>query len=256
MSVTELLEVLPKAARPHCAITDPSQWLIIEEKLKTQLPADFKNFIGTYGTGLIGDFVLIFNPFSDDKPTNFFYYMDFILGLENNRRAAPLPLFPAPDGLLPFGKTIDGDSLFWTTKGKPDNWTIVVKEVRSKHYEPYTMNMTTFLVKLIVPDPDLQNDLLENSRIFKEGFDREAPFLSVWTELEKSLQQIKTVLINAREKGDTHIGVDKLNFMLAQQGLELETDLVQQQLKIWQSEGFIELLKSKGFYLRILENEP
>lgn len=247
----KLVQVLKRPSRPHYAVTEASEWLAIMDKFGVRLPTDFQDFIGIYGTGTVGDFVLIFNPFSPDKYSNLFFNMEFILSSAYQAKEFPLPLYPQSGGLLPFAKTDDGDYLWWKTEGEADNWTIVVTEVRSDNYEVYPMTMTDFLVKLIIPDPDPQKDILQTSEILS-SFDRYAPYESLWVLLEKTLRNFKLTLIREVTQANIEVSRSKLDTLLSYHGLELETELVQQQLETWQREGFIELLKSDEVYLRVV----
>jgi hypothetical protein len=129
------------------------QWPEIEYKIGTPLPWDYKEYIYKYGNGrLLGSFWVL-NPYSKNKHLNLFPKMDFHHSRLRKERGMPElhqpnPVFPEAEGLLLFCTTDNGDSLFWKTKGTPDEWTIVVNEVRSDNYEEFPLNMTEFFSHL------------------------------------------------------------------------------------------------------------
>ena len=253
MSLSELLKVLSPPLRPHDAVKDPSLWRAAEEEqLHARFPADFKDFIGTYGTGVVGDFVVFYNPFSSDEPSNFFFYAYSLLEIVNEYRYFPFPTFPRPEGLLPFAKTYDGDNLYWQTRGEPDEWPIVATVVRSPNYEVFPMTMTELLTGLIVRNRDRDKDIWRNSRIFRMSFRRRAPFITMWDLLDNRLQSVGRRLTWGFNKGNFDISVEVLRSHLHMYALELESQLVQDRLVVWESEGFIELLMEDTVYLRVL----
>jgi SUKH superfamily protein len=134
---------------------DPDEWELIESTIGTVLPADYKQFIDTYGSGAIGRFVSIFNPFSKNQHVNLLdairTKLDALRELqgefESERR---YPLFPEAGGLLPFGGTDNGDVFFWKTSGEPDQWPVVINESRAPEYEEFAIDMTGFLAGILM----------------------------------------------------------------------------------------------------------
>jgi len=62
MALTSLRKVLPPPATPT-ETTGAGSWPPVEASLGIHLPGDYKEFIDVYGTGVIGDFLWVFNPF-------------------------------------------------------------------------------------------------------------------------------------------------------------------------------------------------
>jgi hypothetical protein len=251
---SKLKSVFPIPDKTHCAVADEAQWAAVEEKLGLQLPTDYKMFIGIYGTGYIGDFIILYNPFSTDKMVNLFYSMEWIL--EGERQLRPLspiklPLHPEQGGLLPFAKTYDGDRLYWQTQGEPDNWTLFLQEVRSSDYEQYAMNMTDFFIKL-VSHPKKNNPFLKRSRIMRENFNPKKPFVSLWVNLEKTFGNLKEELKKISRESNGAISQVVLENLLKRYGFDFETDELNERLHLWQQEQFIELLGTSEVYLRVI----
>lgn len=178
MSLSRLVEVLPPPSSPVETGT-PDSWERIREELGATLPDDYKAFIQTYGSGWIGGFISIWDPFSENKYLNLVQSTRSTLqairmlkvGLkkELNIDEPPYPLFPEPGGLLPFGATIAGDVLFWKTEGTPAAWTIVIHRVRSTEYEEHPFTITEFLNRLMRGD-------IEETFIYETSFSRGAGF--------------------------------------------------------------------------------
>jgi hypothetical protein len=152
MIIDDLMEMMPP---PPAPVEAPGiSWLAIEENVATELPQDYKSFIETYGSGCVAAFLYIFNPVSSREPINLLKQIPRqlwalkVLAEEFGERL-PYPLFPALGGLLPFGITDNGDVLHWLTSGTPKDWQVVVNESRAPRYELYSLDMTTFLVRLL-----------------------------------------------------------------------------------------------------------
>ncbi len=60
----------------------------------------------------------------------------------------PFPLFYEPDGLLPWGISIDSDIFCWSTRGLSGHWTVVIIG-RHTGNEEFAMPMTQFLFEAL-----------------------------------------------------------------------------------------------------------
>lgn len=151
MTIEALCEKMIPPKQPlECGSEE--EWHKIEKQLGTALPSDYKEYIRTFGTGKIGAFLLPFNPFAKNKYLNLVGQRKETLDALRefyDEAGYAFPLFPDPNGLLPWGVTDNGDLLFWQTRGEPDAWTVVVDESRGGSNEQYDETMTSFLAKLI-----------------------------------------------------------------------------------------------------------
>jgi hypothetical protein len=154
MSIAKLVTLLPPPANPRDTGT-AQQWMTVEARLQSALPSDYKAYIDTYGTGVIGYLVRPHNPFATAPLFDLFAQIEAI---SHTRRAyaasfgadwCPYPLYPEPEGLLPWGNTLDGDTLFWHMRGAADSWSTIIAEVKSKTFETFADPMTGFLCTLI-----------------------------------------------------------------------------------------------------------
>jgi hypothetical protein len=119
------------------------------------VPSDFKEFLSHYGSGLINDFLFVFNPFARGMGNDWLSAKeDGLAALRALRATCPdeystCNIFPEPNGLLPVGGDINGDELFWETRGSPDDWTIVARGSRSPEFHAYPHNVVTFIFGVI-----------------------------------------------------------------------------------------------------------
>jgi hypothetical protein len=119
--------LVPPPERPSFADGD---WRAVERALGLRLPADYKGFIRTYGAGHIKGLV-VESPFvwlADGRDVREVWenwasmYQDFA---EYGGVEIPYPIFPALNGLLPFGSLADVNFLNWLTAGEPEHWPFV-----------------------------------------------------------------------------------------------------------------------------------
>ena len=151
MSVQELIAVLPPPAEPRETQGD---WAKVEAEIGTALPADFKDYIARYGTGVVCDFLWPLNPFAANDNINLLTEIRFQLEtLRATREKFPkrftYAIFPEPGGYLPWGRSENGDVMHWKTVGAPDEWTVAVTDARAPEWEEFAESMTGFLAKLL-----------------------------------------------------------------------------------------------------------
>src|ERR1035437_3681451 len=111
MSIESLLTILPPPPNP-VEVPTSGNWNSTEMLLR-RLPGDYKAFVERFGTGSLGGFLWILNPASKNRHLNLLREMEPILNalreLRESGEPCPYPLHPEPDGLLPFGKSDNGD---------------------------------------------------------------------------------------------------------------------------------------------------
>ncbi|MBN8781338.1 SMI1/KNR4 family protein [Thiobacillus sp.] len=152
MSIEKLEKILePPIAPVDSPVADG--WSDAERKLG-KLPDDYKRFIELYGTGSIDGFVWIFNPFTSNKNLNLLDQIQIKISAlsdlsETFGEALPFPLFPKPNGLLPFGVTDNGDVLFWQVANNPDDWKVIINAAREPKWKKYDVDMTDLLAGLL-----------------------------------------------------------------------------------------------------------
>jgi hypothetical protein len=174
MTLNALVEVMSPPREP-VETGNVEQWTNVKESLGTELPTDYKEYINTFGTGSIGAFLWPYNPFSNNENLNLITRSKLILEAMSvikerfGDTEVPYPLFPEPEGLLPWGVTDNGDSLFWLTAGNTDEWPVVINESRGPFFERFEEPMTDFLAKLIsgeISSEVIPSDFLDKEALF------------------------------------------------------------------------------------------
>jgi hypothetical protein len=148
----QLRRLLPPPAEPLEA-APPDGWAEVEAALGTGLPDDFKAFTELYGSGKVDDFLYLFNPFAEGRDGNLLFEKERVLAAYAETRAKfparlPLPPFPEKGGVLPLGRTDNGDELYWVTGGDPGGWPVALLESRAARQEVHRMPVTGFLAAL------------------------------------------------------------------------------------------------------------
>jgi hypothetical protein len=62
---------------------------------------------------------------------------------------APYALHPDADGVFPWAVTDNGDILYWSCRGAPSDWFIVVCDGRSSRWREFRVSTAEFLTSLI-----------------------------------------------------------------------------------------------------------
>jgi hypothetical protein len=152
MSIDYLKAVIP----PPIAVFEASGtsgWASVEGSMGTRLPEDYKKFIDTYGSGQLGGFVWIFNPFSSNNNLNLerqaILQATVLKELRSYGEVVPYESFPSHGGILPFGITDNGDVLYWKTGANPSDWPVLVNEGRSPEWEAFSHSATRFLAGVL-----------------------------------------------------------------------------------------------------------
>jgi len=114
------------------------RWRAVEESLRLRLPQSYKAIIDEFGASTWAGFLHILSPF--DEALSLHQVGERILEADRESRASfpahyPLPLYPEPGGLLPWATTDNGDTLYFITKGEPDDWPILLKDARAPEFE-------------------------------------------------------------------------------------------------------------------------
>ena len=135
-------------------------WPEVEAMIGTPLPADFKEYILTYGAGQWADFFGVMDPFYKWRHPQAaeswkVWAEKRFEGFSNRQKqfpkyCAPFKPYPTQDGVLAFGYDDNGGTLCWQTSGSPDLWRIVCLDGGlSEEYDVFDMNLTGFLDALM-----------------------------------------------------------------------------------------------------------
>lgn len=153
MPINNLISILTPPVSPSES-GKVMKWPLIEDNLS--FPSDYVDFINTYGSGRIAEFIVIFNPFSQNEDVNFFEQYKFILEdlnylNESDSDYYKYQLYPKDNGLIPVGVTDNGDYIFWVVNSKrnSDLWGAAIIPSRSPEVEYSDNGLTTFLESLL-----------------------------------------------------------------------------------------------------------
>lgn len=154
MSIKELISSAPPPEKVSDVPKKPN-WKKIEAALKVSLPGDYKEFVVTYGTGVLCNFLIVCNPFSSQEGFGLLPFVTLMsttlaqLKDTEGDKQVPFNIHPDRPGLLAWGGDENGNGLYWFTKGRPEAWPCVVGEARGKRWERFDLPMTSFLGKIL-----------------------------------------------------------------------------------------------------------
>lgn len=175
MSISQLKSILTPPALPN-ENGNEEHWPLIDGKIK--FPEDYIEFISSYGTGRIADFIALLNPFAKNDDLNFFEQKkliieDFNYLIQEDSDYYKYNLYPKPDGLLPVGITDNGDYLFWVVNDMEDSnsWKTAIAASRSPDVEFFNENITTLIYGIL--SKSLNPDSLPDNFPYKKiAFDQ------------------------------------------------------------------------------------
>lgn len=131
-------------------------WDDIEDSLGLTLPHDYKKIAETFPQGLFGGVVKVIRPgdaggVENDFPGYYGYRLDDMRNWrEDESGRFPLPIFPEPGGLLPWGVSPRAGLFFWVTDGPdPTLWPVVAAEPEFERWVPFDGGVCDFLVAVV-----------------------------------------------------------------------------------------------------------
>lgn len=141
----------PDGMRKVAASAD---WQVVEERLGTAFPPDYKDFIARWGDGTWEGFIMFYPPETPERGFGLpgeavaFARAYETLKSRNPDRYA-LPLAPAVGALLPFARTENGDYCGWIIgDGPPESWSVAVLGHGDGMPETTDMSFAEFLTRL------------------------------------------------------------------------------------------------------------
>lgn len=147
MALGELLKIVTPPDKPREVPAKPN-WAAVEKKLGLQLPDDYKRYVTKFGTGVLGSFLRVYNPFSKREYTSLQKSVISVCEIHQMRSDTfPYEFYPETPGLLPWGNDDNGNNLFWLTRGARNKWPVVVCSGRDDRSQLFEMGMTAFLAR-------------------------------------------------------------------------------------------------------------
>ncbi|MGF1662000.1 MAG: SMI1/KNR4 family protein [Kineosporiaceae bacterium] len=159
LSPTDALAALVRRCPPPDGPAGPpGDWDAVQDELGVALPADYRGFVDAYGLVRLDDFLLVHSPFAARGPGNLLHEaqdpLGALAGYAERRTLAgeadlPVPPYPAPGGLLPVGRTDNGDELWWVTGDAPDAWPVALLESRGRAVRTVAPSLAGLLLGLV-----------------------------------------------------------------------------------------------------------
>lgn len=157
--VADLLELVSFSGQAR----DRFRWADVEKSIGLTLPDDYKELVESFSSGYFQDFVQIIRPgdMGASKGEFLGYYAhrleDMRQWRNNEPTRFPLPIFPEPGGLLPWGRSIRSDLFFWLTEGEnPANWPIVATDSEFTNWASFNRSVCDFLIDVVTGQYDGQ----------------------------------------------------------------------------------------------------
>jgi hypothetical protein len=168
MTIDTLVKVIPPPLEPAGAFLGP--WEPVEAELGTPLPPDYKDLVRVYGSGYYMEFFGISVPRCPNLYIRLETSVPATCATFFDRDELPYPLWPDPRGLVPFGRTDNGDFLFWLPRGTPQEWGVIVWDRGLCNFEAFDCDLTSFIAGLatgeIIPEA-FPEDLATSDCLFK-----------------------------------------------------------------------------------------
>lgn len=127
-SFERLKQLAPPTRRT--ANTDVSSSLRTDSPThRVMWPESFPDLLAAYGCGWFDGFLCILSPVARNPLLNLFDVLEnrtqSLAGCQALGLPVPFPIFPKPDGLIPWGYSNNGDTLYWRTLSPEECHTVV-----------------------------------------------------------------------------------------------------------------------------------
>lgn len=142
------MRAVPPPQKPLESFAGP--WAQIETEIGSPLPQDYKDYARLYGSGYFLQFLHVDTPRTGNPNIRLEKQVPSMCAMfaQFDGDDRPYPLWPEPGGLMPFGGTDNGDTLFWLRRGTPDEWPVVLADRGGWEFELHECCMTDFLAGL------------------------------------------------------------------------------------------------------------
>lgn len=152
IALDALVRLCPPPADPRPPSVD---WATTERALGTELPADYKHLVETYGDGIFDDTVWLLAPDSAHGDCDLHAQTverDEILAGLWEFEAKPAALLEPGARVLPWAfEEGTGAFLYWLARPgrQPDEWTVLYNEGRGPLWEHHDMGCAAFLLAVL-----------------------------------------------------------------------------------------------------------
>lgn len=135
-------------------------WPALEGELGVRLPSDYKVLAESFPRGWFRNFVSVLPPTGTDREMSLIEYargeLDALRELRESGEASfPYPLFPEPNGVLPWGYIVTAGIACWLTgQGKPDEWPVVLATEDGDYWDRFNGSASEFLISVVTASYD------------------------------------------------------------------------------------------------------
>lgn len=169
MGIENIEELMPAPISPK--ETQGHDWEGFSKEMSSDVPALYKDFLSVYGTGVIGGFLWVINPFSSNSNLNIekIKYFHEAYGVMKELFPEDYPRDVCGD-FITWAVTDNGDSFFWLVDdGLPDAWEVGIYSKDQGEEELTGMATLEFFIALLekrVSSSILCSDFLESDKKF------------------------------------------------------------------------------------------
>ncbi|MDH2393427.1 SMI1/KNR4 family protein [Streptomyces sp. HNM0663] len=146
-----LEQVLPDLAAHRRPQPAPIDWTLVEGRLGTGLPTDYKRLAEYYPSFALSHEYLgvgLPSPGSELELDGTTEALEIVHDWYEDDMSIGLQPHPAPGGLLPWTSSVEGDLFLWITAGStPDDWPVTVA-TRGGEWWHYAGGAVQFLAEL------------------------------------------------------------------------------------------------------------
>lgn len=168
MTLVRIIELLPVPT--EASEQGSGSWGTLPEEFGRRLPEAYVDFVSTYGTGSIGAFLWVLNPFSNNPSLNLDQARYFRDAYQSLRDSFPQYYARKIDDFLPWAFTDNGDAIVWVVDdGDPNEWRVCIQSSDPAQEEMTDLNTQAFLEALLekkLVSSILPSDFLEAEKMF------------------------------------------------------------------------------------------
>jgi hypothetical protein len=127
-------------------------WRAVEAELGLRLPSDLKQLMSLLPTGMFCSFIEVASPVPlANGRSPFLAEVREALGcLQGPADMRPYPVHPKENGIVPWARTVEGDTFYWLPDDPdPDRWSVVFADCDFTEWHRYPGTATQFLADLL-----------------------------------------------------------------------------------------------------------
>ncbi|PXW72727.1 SUKH superfamily protein [Loktanella sp. PT4BL] len=148
MTLSRIVELLPPPT--NTSEQGRGNWGALPEEFGGRFPDTYVDFVSTYGTGSIGAFLWVLNPFSKNSSLHLDQARYFRDAYQSLQEDFPQYYPRKPNDFLPWAFTDNGDAIVWVTDdGDPNEWHVCVQSSDPAQEEMTYLNTQDFLEALL-----------------------------------------------------------------------------------------------------------